>query len=361
MRLVPMPVLCWLLYEGRWWPALIVGVLIGCTDFIDGYLARKHGPTVLGGLMDPIADKVFIAFVYMPFADPRMGLFAPWAVALLFTREFLVTALRSSYERRGLRMKTSYLGKVKTWTQMQGIGTAVLFVMLQQHRAVMWAILLSATLAPLVAFGILWIVRKRPWKGALVMTGSNIPLVLLHAFADVQTTVELLLYGVVAITWISGIDYLFVGLKQLRGRGDIDRTDVARLTGAIALPALLFAVLANTSASPWPLVTILAVEVAVGGLDNLLSHHRAHTSATLWAARVLGGSALLVAALLAPDEYVNFFVGGAAFVAVIGVAWEFWRGSDYYVDSRLRDKPQREDSSPRLPKPTSLNSDLSPS
>ena len=34
-------------------------------------LARKYGPTVLGGLLDPIADKVFIAFAYTPFADDR--------------------------------------------------------------------------------------------------------------------------------------------------------------------------------------------------------------------------------------------------------------------------------------------------
>ena len=51
------------------WSALIAGTLIGCTDWVDGMLARKYGPTVLGGLLDPIADKVFIAFAYVPFAD----------------------------------------------------------------------------------------------------------------------------------------------------------------------------------------------------------------------------------------------------------------------------------------------------
>ena len=53
------------------WCALIAGTLIGCTDWVDGMLARKYGPTVLGGLLDPIADKVFIAFAYTPFADDR--------------------------------------------------------------------------------------------------------------------------------------------------------------------------------------------------------------------------------------------------------------------------------------------------
>ena len=68
-RLIPMPLLSWLIYRGAergyqgnsyMWSALIAGTLIGCTDWIDGLLARKYGPTVLGGLLDPIADKVFI-------------------------------------------------------------------------------------------------------------------------------------------------------------------------------------------------------------------------------------------------------------------------------------------------------------
>src|SRR6187549_2244751 len=122
-----MPLLSWLIYQGAehgyedniyMWGALIAGTLIGCTDWIDGLLARKYGPTVLGGLLDPIADKVFIAFAYVPFADDGM-LVPAWVAALMFTREFFITSLRSAYEQRNLTLKTSYLAKVKTWTQMQ--------------------------------------------------------------------------------------------------------------------------------------------------------------------------------------------------------------------------------------------------
>ena len=113
LRLIPMPLLAWWIYEGTLVPALIVGTIVGSTDFVDGWLARRQGPTVLGGLLDPIADKVFVALIYLPFAD--IGVIPAWACALMFIREFLVTALRSAYERRGLSMKTSYLAKVKTW------------------------------------------------------------------------------------------------------------------------------------------------------------------------------------------------------------------------------------------------------
>ena len=99
-RLIPMPLLAWLIYRGAelhkesyLWGALIAGTLIGCTDWVDGMLARKYGPTVLGGLLDPIADKVFIAFAYTPFADPRIGglsggsLVPWWACALMFSSD----------------------------------------------------------------------------------------------------------------------------------------------------------------------------------------------------------------------------------------------------------------------------------
>ncbi|MEO8844351.1 MAG: CDP-alcohol phosphatidyltransferase family protein, partial [Kofleriaceae bacterium] len=128
LRLIPMPLLSWMIYKGHsdhndayLWAALIAGVVVGSTDWVDGMLARKYGPTVFGGLLDPIADKIFIAFAYTPFADHDV-LVPWWACALMFTREFFITALRSAYEQRDLTMKTSYIAKAKTWAQMQGIG-----------------------------------------------------------------------------------------------------------------------------------------------------------------------------------------------------------------------------------------------
>jgi phosphatidylglycerophosphate synthase len=38
-RLVPMPLVAWFAFRGDLWTALVLGTLIGCTDFIDGALA----------------------------------------------------------------------------------------------------------------------------------------------------------------------------------------------------------------------------------------------------------------------------------------------------------------------------------
>ncbi|MEZ4363616.1 MAG: CDP-alcohol phosphatidyltransferase family protein [Kofleriaceae bacterium] len=348
-RLLLMPVVSVLIYlgasrgiddlaESYLWIALVFGTLIGFTDFIDGMLARKYGPTVLGGLLDPIADKVFIAFAYAPFAD--VGVVPAWACALMFVREFFVTALRSAYEQRSLSLKTSYLAKAKTWTQMQGIGVMLLFPLIGK-RPLMTGILVFGIAAPLVAMVVLWIVKRKFWRGALAMSGSFVALLAVNLHGDLRLSMDAIMIGVVAITWISGLDYLLIGWRQLRGRGDFALADGVRLLGAVSMPFLLFAVLVRTDAPEWTVLTILPVELAVGGLDNLLSHHRKATGALPWGARVLGVSLLLGAALLVPSQAVLFSAVAAA-ASVIGVAAEFWRGRDYYLDARIRNKELRE-------------------
>jgi CDP-diacylglycerol--glycerol-3-phosphate 3-phosphatidyltransferase len=338
-RLIPMPLLAWLIYRGAelhkenyLWGALIAGTLIGCTDWVDGMLARRYGPTVLGGLLDPIADKVFIAFAYVPFADatgPIYLLVPWWACALMFTREFFITALRSAYEQRNLSLKTSYIAKAKTWTQMQGIGVLLLFPLLGDKRILLWIFAIGAVI-PIIVLIVWWIVKRSFWRGALVMTGSFVAMFAIFAY-DERWGPKAMIVGIVGITWFSGLDYLVAGWKQLRGRGDFRRADGVRLLGSFTLPILVFAVLVETDAPRWCVFTILAFELAVGGLDNLLSHHKVATLALAWGGRVLGVSILLAGALLIKDQAAALTIVATA-VSVIGVTAEFVRGRAYYID-----------------------------
>ncbi|HEY4223689.1 MAG TPA: CDP-alcohol phosphatidyltransferase family protein, partial [Myxococcota bacterium] len=65
VRILALPFPCWALTvrppQPWMWIAFVAGVLVGATDFVDGWMARRDGPTQLGALLDPVADKLFIA------------------------------------------------------------------------------------------------------------------------------------------------------------------------------------------------------------------------------------------------------------------------------------------------------------
>jgi cardiolipin synthase len=337
-RLIPMPVLSWMIYRGYetgdntyLWSALIAGIFVGSTDWIDGMLARRYGPTVLGGLLDPMADKIFIAFAYTPFAEsgPHHHALVPWwACALLFTREFFITALRSAYEQRDLSLKTSYLAKAKTWAQMQGIGVMLLFPLVQT-KWILVALQVAGIVGPIIAMAIHWFTKHKFWRGSLVMSASFAACLAVYLYDEAYAP-RAIMIGVVAITWISAIDYIAVGWKQLRGRGDFSLADGVRILGALALPILLFAALIYTDAPRWTIYLILALELAVGGLDNLLSHHKMATQALAWGGRVLGVSVLLGGALLLQNQATLLAIVATA-VSLFGVTAEFIRGKPYYI------------------------------
>ena len=129
-------------------------------------------------------------------------------------------------------------------------------------------------------------------------------------------------------------DIMLVRMGEPR-RGDVvtftSPADGVRLIGSFTLPILTFAVLVYTDAPRWTVFTILAFELAVGGLDNLLSHHKVATLALAWGGRVLGVSLLLGGALILQDQAAPLSIV-AAIVSVFGVSAEFIRGRAYYID-----------------------------
>jgi cardiolipin synthase len=71
--------------------ALLVGVLAGLTDALDGFLARRiNAMSRLGAALDPVADKVLITVAFVCFA--HTGLIA-WYIALAVIARDLVIVL----------------------------------------------------------------------------------------------------------------------------------------------------------------------------------------------------------------------------------------------------------------------------
>lgn len=100
--------------------ALVFFSVASFTDFLDGYLARKHNlVTNFGKFLDPLADKLLVISALMCFVDS--GLLSSIAVIVTIAREFAVTSVRLVSAGSGVVIPADIWGKVKTVTQIIGI------------------------------------------------------------------------------------------------------------------------------------------------------------------------------------------------------------------------------------------------
>ena len=149
---------------------------------------------------------------------------------------------------------------------------------------------------------------------------------------------------IIGITWISGFTYITPLFPLLR-KGELRAGDWMRLFGSIVPPTLLLILQTQHVLRPWVVMLIMAIELSVSGLDNLLCFHRVQASAALWGARV-GLITLLCALVLAGQPASLLYVALAVSVGLSAI--EFYRGRRYYLEEpenakqRVVDQPQRE-------------------
>jgi len=106
--------------------ALLLLVLAGLTDWLDGYLARRGGSvTRLGAYLDPVADKALLVTVYLALGGA--ALVPRWLVMIVVGRDVLIlifagVALAATRQRN---FDPSVWGKLSTLVQIV-TGAAVL-------------------------------------------------------------------------------------------------------------------------------------------------------------------------------------------------------------------------------------------
>lgn len=104
---------------------LLFFVVASFTDFLDGYLARKHNLiTSFGKFIDPIADKLLVNTMFIMFA--ATGIVSVVPVVIMIWRDTLVDGLRMNAAQKGTVVAAGFLGKLKTVTQMLAIITILL-------------------------------------------------------------------------------------------------------------------------------------------------------------------------------------------------------------------------------------------
>ena len=150
LRLFMVPVVVALLLGGVNGLAAALFILAALTDFLDGRIARRAGPTRLGRILDPVADRLMLSSVAVVLAI--RGLLPAWAVAILVGRDLL--ALVGSLVV-GSKIRVNRVGKAATAVLM----VAVAFVVISPGKV--GEIMFYAGFALSVAAGLLYVKSLR--------------------------------------------------------------------------------------------------------------------------------------------------------------------------------------------------------
>lgn len=147
LRMLFLPFIVINLVDDHYATALILFVLAGISDGLDGLLARRlHQQTLLGQYLDPIADKLLLSTLFLVLSILHK---IPWKyTVLVFGRDIAILVTSAVlYTIAGLRnFSPSIFGKANTCAQI----SAVFFVMLFEiyHLPSVWVartVLLWAT------------------------------------------------------------------------------------------------------------------------------------------------------------------------------------------------------------------------
>ena len=107
--------------ENNYSIALFLFFIASFSDFLDGHSARKtNSESLLGEILDPIADKLLIVFVLIGLSVNLDSFLIGFISAVIISREIWVAALRDINARNNQsdNTKVTLLAKIKTATQM---------------------------------------------------------------------------------------------------------------------------------------------------------------------------------------------------------------------------------------------------
>lgn len=119
VRLLCVPLFVWLLFgAGRQTAAAILLAVLGATDWVDGFLARRLGQvSTLGKILDPLADRILVGTAVIAVAV--QGAVPVWFAAATLSREVLVSGAVLWLAARGAaRIDVLWVGKAGTFGLM---------------------------------------------------------------------------------------------------------------------------------------------------------------------------------------------------------------------------------------------------
>ena len=157
VRMLLVPAFVILVVYGHLGSALLVFMLAGLTDLLDGLIARWSGQqSTLGAWLDPMADKLLAVSTFVVLTIPGLGLANPlpiWLTVMIIMRDVVIVAtvaiVNLAVGRRTFR--PSIFGKIATATYMMTVVVAMFFNYLGYHSVVVDAFVWASLAITLIS------------------------------------------------------------------------------------------------------------------------------------------------------------------------------------------------------------------
>jgi cardiolipin synthase len=124
LRFMGVPLFVWLvLAQKEYGYAVLVLAIMGSTDWVDGYIARRFNQTSrLGRILDPMADR--LALISVAVTLVIAGVVEWWYLTALLVPDAILLAASLFYFRSHPDLPVSRIGKIRTALLL--VGTPVL-------------------------------------------------------------------------------------------------------------------------------------------------------------------------------------------------------------------------------------------
>ena len=166
LRILLVPLIVVLLLRREFGLAALLFALAALSDGLDGLLARRFGwQTRLGGLLDPLADKLLVnaCFISLWWLDKVPG----WLPALVGVRDAVIVCGALAYHWRVGRVDAAptWLGKASTVAQTGFLWLAMLDLGLDRSSSPWWPWGVGVVIALIAASGLDYVLRwsYRAW------------------------------------------------------------------------------------------------------------------------------------------------------------------------------------------------------
>jgi cardiolipin synthase len=116
----------WLVLRLQFIAAFWLFAAAGASDAVDGWLARRRGPTAVGALLDPVADKVLLVGMYVTLASVHV--LPDWLAILVVFRDLVIVGGVLVLFVLGLPVviRPLFISKVNTALQIVLVAVALL-------------------------------------------------------------------------------------------------------------------------------------------------------------------------------------------------------------------------------------------